>query len=353
MISLPIDSLNFIIQPSNIEATNCLLKLGFQPIPAIPQLLYQYVTKRHLKAIFRHLTKAFSSNEQAACRFLMTRSPSDCSNLLLEFLKAQPLISITKSVKYSWFFQILAKERLFFEYQPIFDLLNGELIGHECLARALDNQERYYTGQQLIDAALATQLTNEFDELARSTCLESIAAHNNDLKFFINIVPNALIRDAQVIERNLKRVLDLGLRPQQIIFELTEIEALGQTYSLHQIINRIKEWGFLIAVDDLCSCTSMDNYFLEFRPDIVKIDRRLVHGCSRHTLKQILLKSTLDAAHQSGILVVAEGLEALEDINFCRDLGVDMGQGFGLGRPARNLWQKSLDLLSCPVSLAS
>ncbi|MBD0315018.1 MAG: EAL domain-containing protein, partial [Microcoleus sp. T3-bin5] len=192
-----------------------------------------------------------------------------------------------------------------------------------------------------------------FDELARSTCLDSIAAHNNALKFFINVLPNALIRDPQVIERNLKRVLDLGLRPQQIIFELTEIEDLAHTSTLHQIINRIRDWGFLIAVDDLCSCTWMDNYFLEFRPDIVKIDRRLVHGCSRHTLKQILLKSTLNAAHEAGIFVVAEGLEDLEDINLCRDLGVDMGQGFGLGRPAQNLWEKSLDLCCSQVSLAS
>jgi EAL domain-containing protein (putative c-di-GMP-specific phosphodiesterase class I) len=102
---------------------------------------------------------------------------------------------------------------------------------------------------------------------------------------------------------------------------------------LPQIINRLRQWGFGIAVDDLCGCVSVARNVLEFRPDLVKLDRRLVGGCSKHSLKQTLIKILLHSAHEQGILVLAQGLEDERDIEFCRDLGVGCGQGFGLATP--------------------
>lgn len=139
------------------------------------------------------------------------------------------------------------------------------------------------------------------------------------------------------LEPNFQQVRSLGLRPQQIIFELTEVEVQAHCPDLPQIINRLREWGFGIAVDDLCRCVSVDRNVIEFRPDLVKLDRRLVDGCSKHTLKQTLIKSLLHSAHEEGILVLAEGLESERDIEFCRDLGVDCGQGFGLATPELTL----------------
>jgi EAL domain-containing protein (putative c-di-GMP-specific phosphodiesterase class I) len=84
---------------------------------------------------------------------------------------------------------------------------------------------------------------------------------------------------------------------------------------------------------------------MAFQPDVIKLDRRLIQGCSRMSLQQLLLKSLLYSAHELGILVVAEGLEDAEDIAFCRDIGVDLGQGFGLGRPDVILQHTRLDVL--------
>jgi EAL domain-containing protein (putative c-di-GMP-specific phosphodiesterase class I) len=84
---------------------------------------------------------------------------------------------------------------------------------------------------------------------------------------------------------------------------------------------------------------------MEFRPDVIKVDRRLITGCSRHQLKQILLKSLLYSAHELDIHVLAEGLEDSADIDFCRGLGIDYGQGFGLALPERTLQSKPLNFL--------
>lgn len=347
------NQLKFIIQPLDLDTTNALSKLGFQRIPAIPQLVYQEVAETQLTGLFRQLTRTLTEASQTASRFLLTRLPLEDSSLLLEFLQAQPLSAITNCVRNAWFFHLLLKQCLLFKYQPIFDLASGQIIAHECLARALTEQGQYLSGKQLIDAALSTKLTCEFDELARDVCLESIAALNTKQNFFINVLPNAIISNSKSLEQNLQKVLDLGLQPNQIVFELTEVEILAHCPHLPQLINRLRKWGFGIAVDDLCGCVSIDHYVMEIRPDFVKLDRRLIDGCSKHPLKQTLIKSLLHSAHEEGILVVAEGLEQLEDIACCRDLGMDYGQGFGLGRPELTLCPPASDLRDFPVSKAS
>ncbi len=351
-LNAPGPLLNLIIQPQDLLTSDCLCSLGFQPIPAIPQLLYTVLNKLEVHTIFKQLTNTLTETAQANSRFLVTRSPIEGQSLLIEFLQAQPLSSITSSVKNAWFFHLLLKQRLFFKYQPIFHLQSGAVIAYECLARALSDRGQCLTGKQLIDAAMATRLTCEFDELARSVCLESIAAMNPQERFFINVLPNAIIRNPASLEQNLQQVLDLGLSPQNIVFELTEVEILAHCPQLPEIIQRLREWGFGIAVDDLCGCVSVDHYVMEFRPDLVKLDRRLIDGCSKYPLKQTLIKSLLHSAHEEGIEVLAEGLEQGEDIHFCRDIGVDYAQGFALGRPEVHLWEPSRGRMDFPDSVA-
>ncbi|WP_199247739.1 EAL domain-containing protein [[Phormidium] sp. ETS-05] len=332
-----------IIQPPDEATSMYLVGFGFQPVPALPQLYYRQVTPPQLVAIFAKLSETLDETIQGAARFLLTSKPLDAGELLLEFLRAQPLLAFTKSVKYAWFYRILIRLGLFFKYQPIFDLASGEVAAYECLARAKDEEGQCISGGQLIDAAISTQLTCEFDELARTTCLAEIAGMQAQQKFFINLIPNAIVHNPHSLEQNLQQILELGLQPEQIVFELTEVEVLSQTPELLQQIQRLRNWGFGIAVDDLCGCVSVDHYLMEFRPDIIKLDRRLVHGSSKFTLKQTLIESLLSSAHREGILVLAEGLEALEDIEFCRNLGIDYGQGFGLALPETSLQQTPLN----------
>ncbi|MGA7934900.1 MAG: EAL domain-containing protein [Kovacikia sp.] len=345
------DPLKLIIQPCDLETGYCLRKLGFMPIPVIPQLLYQTVTNSQLSAMFLQMSQVLPEMSQSASRYCITRSPLDSKMLLVEFLDAQPISTITESARYAWFLQVLARQQLFFTYQPIFSLQKGHVIAYECLARAHDDDGHYVTGQRLIDAALSMNLLQEFDELARTLCLQAIAKDSTSLPvqafqtFFINVLPNAIIQNPHSFEQNVQQILDLGLRPQQIVFELTEIEALVPCSELCKIIHRFREWGFRFAIDDLYGNVSSDHYFLEFRPDFIKLDRRIVSGCGRYQLKQILLTSLLRSAHELGILVLAEGLEDAEDIDFCRELGVDYGQGFGLALPERTLQSNPLNWL--------
>lgn len=338
------EPLKLIIQPNSPETRKTLTNCGFQPVPQVAQLLYCTIDQTRLSNVFISISELVSDCGQHQSRYCITRSPLNSQTLLLEFLDAQPLSTITVSVKHAWFLRVLAQQQLFFDYQPIFDLWTGNIIAYECLARACDAMgEVCFTGQQLIDGAMSLSLTHEFDDLALRTCLQGIAQTKSAKTFYINLLPNAIASNPLFLEQTLQQVTQLGLTPQQIIFELTEVETLLHHQSLPQLVSEIQQLGFGIAIDDLYGNVSIDHYFIEFRPDVIKVDRLLIAGCSRHPLKQILVKNLLRSAHELGIPVLAEGLEALADIQFCQKIGIDYGQGFGLARPKPYLQTQALN----------
>ncbi len=328
------ERLKLVIQPNSLETHAVLTRCGFQAVPQVPQLIHLPLEGAQLSSIFTVISRAVSEQGQQRSRYCITRSPLDSQALLVEFLDAQPLSTITVPAKHAWFLRVMAQQNLYFDYQPIFDFRTGQVIAYECLARAFDAEAAdYFNGQQLVDGAISLSLTHEFDELALKTCLSSIASLGSPETFYVNLVPNAIASNPHFLEHTLEQVKHLGLAPQQIMFELTEVEALLPHHPLPQLIDQIQQLGFGIAVDDLYGNVSIDHYFIEFRPDVIKVDRLMVAGCSQHPLKQILVKNLVRSAHELGIPVLAEGLEVVADIQFCQQLGVDYGQGFGLARP--------------------
>lgn len=346
------ENLNFIIQAQDHITWQTLSRLGFQALPQIPLLQYKTINKSQLFCFFKQLAHHLSQAEQAVCRFLITPLALDCPDLLLEFLKANPLIDIINCVSKGWFFRLLINKKIFFHYQPIFDLKSHQIVAHECLVRAQSEQGKLITGKKLIDTAIETQLATEFDYLARTKCLHNLAQLKSKQKFFINVLPNALVNDCSSFQENIEQISHLGIKPQQIVFELTEAQKISSNPKLPQVVKQLQDQGFGIALDDLGSFVSMQNYCLEFRPDILKIDRQIVHGCAQYPMKQIVLKSLLESAHQMGGLVVAEGLETVEDIQLCRNIGVDMGQGFALARPSLALQQQPFNFAKPTIKLA-
>ncbi|NES73031.1 MAG: EAL domain-containing protein, partial [Okeania sp. SIO2D1] len=323
------------------------------PLEKVPVLFYKTINQQQLFRTAQQLQKRFSPLEQAQSRFLLISSSLDITKILAEFLQSQPLSELTKAVRNAWFFPLIFEQNFVFHYQPIFRLKTGRVVAHECLVRAHDQQGNFFGAQQLIDAALETNIINEFDELIRNICLQSLSKLNSDTTFFINIVPNAILNNPIFPENIATQVEKLGLQPQKIVFELTEIAKIACSSQMQQIVSRLRQKGFLIAIDDLCSYTNFESYFLDFCPDIIKIDKQLVRGCSEHGMKQILLKSILESAHELGCCVVAEGLEKQKDINFCRNIGIDMGQGYGLGTPQLTLHKSPVDLGIKQLQVAS
>lgn len=118
-----------------------------------------------------------------------------------------------------------------------------------------------------------------------------------------------------------------------MIIELTEdLEVIDQAILL-DAVHRLRSRGARLALDDLGAGVSELYRLAALRPDMVKADRSLVHGCSGDSGQSAVLQALVTYARQLGVEVCAEGVEDPADLEHITRLGITRAQGFLLGRP--------------------
>jgi EAL domain-containing protein (putative c-di-GMP-specific phosphodiesterase class I) len=123
-----------------------------------------------------------------------------------------------------------------------------------------------------------------------------------------------------------------GLEPSDIVIELNETK-VQDTMTLKRFVERHRELGFLIAIDDLGSGHSNLPRIAELRPHIIKLDRSLIAGVDRDFFKQEMMKSLILLGKTIGTLVLAEGVETQAELDTCAALGAEFFQGYHFARP--------------------
>jgi len=143
-----------------------------------------------------------------------------------------------------------------------------------------------------------------------------------------------MVLDPDFRDTYLKSLLDeLLLTPFNIVFEITEREAIENYELFNKAVQYYKDLGFAIAVDDTGSGFSSLETVVELKPDYIKLDISLVRGIQKNMLKQELIKAILNLSAKMGSMVIAEGIETEEELNVLREIGVTVGQGFLFAKP--------------------
>ena len=96
----------------------------------------------------------------------------------------------------------------------------------------------------------------------------------------------------------------------------------------------LRRIGFGFAVDDAGAGYASFALIAALRPTVIKIDRDVVHGISRNDAKQALVEAFVSFGRRIGAHLLAEGIERRADLAALTELGVELGQGYLLGRPA-------------------
>ena len=118
-----------------------------------------------------------------------------------------------------------------------------------------------------------------------------------------------------------------------LILELTENSLLDDTPGLHAQISRLLALGVRFAVDDMGAGYSGLRQITTVRPSYLKLDRSLISGIDTDPDRGALVSAMLGYARQTGGHLVAEGVETHEELETLIDLGVELIQGYYLGRP--------------------
>ena len=214
--------------------------------------------------------------------------------------------------------------RLQMVYQPILDLGTGEVLGAEALARFGTEPQRS-PAQWFIEAAevgLAIQL--ELAAIRRAA--EGLALLPPTAFLSVNASADTIRSPA---------LLDLidELPGPRVIIELTEHEPVADYRELVPSVNRLRERGVRLAVDDAGAGFTSLQQILQLAPDLIKLDRGFIEGLADDPVRRALTTALLTFAADIGATLVAEGVATAEELRALRTLGVRHGQGRFLGEP--------------------
>lgn len=217
-------------------------------------------------------------------------------------------------------------------FQPVVDLVSGAVAGYEALTR-VGLEAGFESPGALFDEAARHGRLWDLEMLTRRACLASLPEWPEGVLLFMNCNPE-VAADPRFAETFLRLVGECdAVRPERIVLEITERAETQHTAGLSKQIARLRESGMQIAIDDLGAGVSGLQRIMELRPHWLKLDRELTAGVERDAYKQNLLDVLLRFTRVSGVRLVAEGVETLEQLGVLVDLGVQHAQGYLIGRP--------------------
>jgi len=216
-------------------------------------------------------------------------------------------------------------------FQPIADLARGTVAGYETLARIdvpVPGIGDRLSPDQWFSAAEENGLGPALEGVVIARALTRLGDLPPNAFLTVNVSPHLL--GSPELDRAFASVPDLS----RVVVELTEHVAFGDLESITAETRRLRAAGALIAVDDAGSGYAGLQQILELRPQLVKLDRALVSGADRDPARAALAELLGQFAGRLDAWLLAEGIETVGELaTFCR-MGVPLGQGWLLGRPA-------------------
>lgn len=228
--------------------------------------------------------------------------------------------------------EIILRDMLTAAYQPIVDLTSGITFGFEALARG-PRDSTLESPTALFSVADEVDLTFELDRACFRSALAGAVGLEPVHRLFVNLLPTSFY-DNSFIESEVSNLLEAAaITPANVVFEITERLAIENFASFRQALASYTRIGFGVAIDDVGTRHSNLETVMALRPHFVKLSDVLTRGVSKSTVKREMVRSLQRIAEAIDAVIVAEGIETIEDLSVLCDLGVRYGQGFYLARP--------------------
>ena len=230
----------------------------------------------------------------------------------------------------------LTNNELSLHYQPQLSLTTGMVTGMEALLRWNNPRLGSVSPAQFIPLAEETGLIIPIGEWAFMTaCREGKALQDQlgaDLTISVNLSPR------QLQQRNLVEVIEhalavSGLSARNLEIEITENMLMVNSDNNLEKLQRIRELGTRISIDDFGTGFSSFSYLLQYQVDRLKIDKTFVKQAGADPNAAAVVRTIIAMSHGLAIRVVAEGVETEEQLRFLMRRKCDEAQGYYISRP--------------------
>ncbi|HEV8421212.1 MAG TPA: EAL domain-containing protein [Actinomycetota bacterium] len=214
-------------------------------------------------------------------------------------------------------------------YQPVVDLVSGDVIEVEALLRWKDPKRGLVLPGEFIHLAEEMGYMEAIGEwLYTEIFRQSVewAHHGIDLRVSFNLSPRQLWHP-EFPRRLLERIAASGVNPSRLVIELTESAAMTDPDRTHQILTRLTASGLRFAIDDFGTGTFSISRLRRMPVDVVKIDAAFVRDTPSDDDASSLVRAIIHLARTLGKSPLAEGIETEPQRRFLVEEGCRMGQG--------------------------
>jgi diguanylate cyclase (GGDEF)-like protein len=230
----------------------------------------------------------------------------------------------------------LARGELEVFFQPLVSLADRRPFAAEALVRWRHPQRGLVLPGEFIPVAETTGLVVELGRVVIEEAFRRSQVWRRtsgvEVPISLNLSPRQLFDDG-LVERVAGWTRAYGVDPTGITFEITENALIRNTEAAADVLRRLRDFGFRIAIDDFATGYSSLAYLKKFPVDVLKVDRSFVTDIARDSRDRAIVRSVLSLAGAFGLSVVAEGVEWEDQATTLIELGCTAAQGFLFAPP--------------------
>ncbi|MBR8462415.1 EAL domain-containing protein [Campylobacter sp. faydin G-24] len=214
-------------------------------------------------------------------------------------------------------------------YQPIFDA-NGNVVKYECLIRIVDSNE-IVSPQVFLSVSKRIKRYVELEKMLVSKSIEQLVKDPN-LVLSINLSVRDMTDGS--VSAFVLSILNKHKVADRIVFEILEDEDMQGVNRASIFIDKVKNMGAKIAIDDFGSGYSNFAYIIKLKPDYIKIDGSIIKDIDTNKDSYAIARAIVVFAKDLNIKTIAEYVHSKDVLDICKEIGVDEFQGFYLGAPS-------------------
>jgi diguanylate cyclase (GGDEF)-like protein len=256
-----------------------------------------------------------------------------------EIFNAEMHVQAVKRMTLEHDLRLAIEQREFIPYyQPIVDLTTGQLIGVEALIRWPHPARGFTSPTDFIPVAEETGLILPISQWVLQVACEHLATWQrqfpdmNDLRVSVNLSGQDLMQVTLV--DTIQQILDQSQLPAtSLTLEITESMLIENVEATIDLLEQLSHLGIRISIDDFGTGYSSLSYLYNLPADYLKIDRSFVGNMQPGDRNYKIVQAVISLSDQLRIAAIAEGIETVQQLEWLKELGCELGQGYLLSHP--------------------
>jgi len=216
-------------------------------------------------------------------------------------------------------------------FQPIVNNETQKIEKYESLVRLIDDNGEILSPYHFLDVSKKGKYYTQITSIVLENSFKALQKTDTNISINLSTLD---IEKIETREKFFSLLQESKEDANRVVLEILEDEDCEDFSIIQKFIKEIKEYGVTIAIDDFGVGYSNFVRVLDFSPDFLKIDGRLVKNINSDKLSYSIVESIVSFAQKEGLKTIAEFVESKEIYDIIRKMGVDYSQGYYFGKPS-------------------